>query len=80
MDLAAHRLVVGLPVDREAALMTTPKVGDVVTWFDIGPMRHYTGTVEKVVSATMLSVRQAGKPNPTTVFLCDLVDPREVRA
>lgn len=55
------------------------KVGDVVSWFDIGPMRQYTGTVEQLVSSTMLKVRRPGDQHcTTTVFICDLVKPHQI--
>lgn len=53
--------------------MRTPRVGDTVAWFDIGPMRQYTGVVERIVSETIVKVRQPGHENLTAVFLCDLV-------
>jgi hypothetical protein len=49
-----------------------PKVGERVAWFDIGPMKRYEGVVVRVTSDTMLSVQQDGRPDPTTVFHCDL--------
>ncbi len=48
------------------------KVGDIVSWFDIGPMRRYTGTVVQIVSATIVKVQIEGRQHPTTVFACDI--------